>query len=195
MATGCLLQKKPQTMRVELKGHFRKGVYAKDAILRLIGEIGVGGANGHVIEYVGEAVRAMSMEERMTVCNMSIECGARAGLVAPDEVTYKYLKGRAHALAGEKWEKAVEYWSSFASDDGCTFDKVVTIDLDKLEPIVTWGTNPAQNVGLSERIPKLDTLVDNERAVAVRALEYTKLKEQQTPRRHSSRAGFRRILH
>lgn len=180
MATGCLLQKKPQTMKVEFKGHFRKGVYAKDAILKLIGEIGVGGANGHVIEYVGEAVRAMSMEERMTVCNMSIECGARAGLIAPDETTFNYLKGRPQAPSADKWEAALEFWSSFASDAESTFDKSVTIDLDKLEPIVTWGTNPAQNVGLSEPIPKLETLEANERAVAVRALEYTRLKAEQT---------------
>lgn len=179
LATGCLLQRKPKSMKVEFRGNFRKGVYAKDAILKLIGEIGVGGANGHVIEYVGDAVRAMSMEERMTVCNMSIECGARAGLVAPDETTFNYLKGRAHAPASAQWEQAVKYWTSFCSDENAQYDKVVTIDLDKLEPIVTWGTNPAQSVGLSERIPKLATLADNERAVAVRALEYTKLKEEQ----------------
>jgi len=179
MATGCLLQKQPQSMKVEFKGRFRKGVYAKDAILKLIGEIGVGGANGHVIEYVGEAVRAMSMEERMTVCNMSIECGARAGLIAPDETTFNYLKGRAHAPSGDKWNEAVAYWKSFASDENAQYDKVVTIDLDKLEPIVTWGTNPAQSVSLGERIPKLETMPANEKAVAVRALEYTKLKEQQ----------------
>jgi len=179
MATGCLLQKQPQSMKVEFKGRFRKGVYAKDAILKLIGEIGVGGANGHVIEYVGEAVRAMSMEERMTVCNMSIECGARAGLIAPDETTFNYLKGRAHAPDADKWMEAVDYWKSFTSDDNARYDKVVTIDLDTLEPIVTWGTNPAQSVSLGERIPKLATMAPNEKAVAVRALDYTKLKEQQ----------------
>lgn len=179
MATGCLLQLKPKSMKVEFKGKFRKGVYAKDAILKLIGVIGVGGANGHVIEYVGEAVRGMSMEERMTVCNMSIECGARAGLVAPDEVTFSYLKGRPQAPGADRWDAAVKYWSSFSSDADCSYDKVVTIDLDTLEPMVTWGTNPAQTVGIGENIPAPEQFETNERAVAVRALEYTKLTAKQ----------------
>ncbi|HEY9786129.1 MAG TPA: 3-isopropylmalate dehydratase large subunit [Candidatus Obscuribacterales bacterium] len=177
LATGCLLQQKPKSMRVEFKGHFQKGVHAKDAILRLIADIGVGGANGHVIEYVGEAVRNMSMEERMTVCNMSIECGARAGLIAPDETTYAYLKGRPHAPKEARWREAVRYWNEFQSDAGCNYDRQMVIDLDVLQPMVTWGTNPSQAVGICDPVPSLDCLDDEQRPVAKRALEYTGLRE------------------
>jgi 3-isopropylmalate/(R)-2-methylmalate dehydratase large subunit len=176
MATGCLLQQKPKSMRVEFRGHFQKGVFAKDAILKLIAEIGIGGGNGYIIEYVGDAINAMSMEERMTVCNMSIECGARAGLVAPDETTYDYLKGRPHAPAAAQWDEAVEYWNSYRSDENSTFDKQVVIDLDGLQPIVTWGTNPSQAVQITECLPKVAQLPENERASAERAVEYTKLQ-------------------
>lgn len=176
LVTGCLLQQEPRSMKVEFKGKFQKGVYAKDAIIKLIAEIGVGGANGHVIEYVGEAVRAMSMEERMTVCNMSIECGARAGLIAPDETTYSYLRGRVKAPSGARFDEAVGYWDAFGSDDDCAYDKEVVIDLDRLEPMVTWGTNPAQAVGVTGKVPSLDSLPQGERAVAQRAMEYTKLE-------------------
>jgi 3-isopropylmalate/(R)-2-methylmalate dehydratase large subunit len=176
MATGCLLQQKPKSMRVEFRGHFQKGVFAKDAILKLIAEIGIGGGNGYIIEYVGDAINAMSMEERMTVCNMSIECGARAGLIAPDETTYAYLKGRPHAPAAAQWDEAVEYWNSYRSDENSTFDKQVTIDLDGLQPIVTWGTNPSQAVQITECLPKVAQLPENERASAERAVEYTKLQ-------------------
>lgn len=177
LTTGCLLQQKPRSMKVEFRGRFKKGVYAKDAILRLIAEIGVGGANGHVIEYVGDAIRAMSMEERMTVCNMSIECGARAGLIAPDETTYAYLKGRPKAPTGADWEEAVEYWNTFRSDADASFDKEVVIDLNNLHPMVTWGTNPAQAVDVTSSVPALSVLPEGERAVAKRAMEYTKLDE------------------
>jgi len=175
MATGCLLQQKPKSMKVEFRGRFKKGVFAKDAVLKLIAEIGIGGANGHVIEYVGEAIREMSMEERMTVCNMSIECGARAGLIAPDATTYAYLKGRPHAPSAQ-WEQAVEQWNDYCSDENCTFDKQVVIDLDALQPIVTWGTNPAQAVQINECLPTNAQLAENERASAQRAVEYTKLQ-------------------
>ncbi len=175
LATGCLLQKKPKTMRVEFKGRLQKGVFAKDAILKLISIIGVGGANGHVIEYTGPAMREMSMEERMTVCNMSIECGARAGLVGPDETTYKYLKGKRLAPDEKSWTEAVEYWDSFKSDEDCTYDKSVTIDLDQLKPMVTWGTNPAQAAEIDEPIAVLERLADADRSSAEKALEYTKL--------------------
>jgi 3-isopropylmalate/(R)-2-methylmalate dehydratase large subunit len=177
LATGCLLQEKPKTMKVEFKGRFKKGVYAKDAILALIGEIGIGGATGHVIEYTGEAINAMAMDERMTVCNMSIECGARAGLIAPDATTYAYLKGRRYAPDASHWEKAVEHWQSFASDPGSEYDQSVTIDLDQLGPMITWGTNPGQATQLSHAVPAPSSFSDPaKRASTERALEYVGLE-------------------
>lgn len=177
LATGCLLQRKPKTMRVEFKGKFNQGVYSKDAILKLIAEIGIGGANGHIIEYCGEAVSSMSMEERMTVCNMSIECGARAGLIAPDEVTFNYIKGRPRAP--KNWEQAVEKWKSLVSDSGSTYDKEVVIDVSKLTPMITWGTNPEQACEISSSIPKLEDLKDDKKKMAQSALEYIGLKAGQ----------------
>ena len=176
LATGCLLQTRPKTMRVEFKGRFAKGVYAKDAIMKLIAEIGIDGANGHVIEYAGEAVARMSMEERMTVCNMSIECGARAGLVSPDETTYSYLKGRPCAPSGKRWDEAVAYWRALASEPGCAYDAEVVIDVSRLRPMVTWGTNPEQAVQITEPIPALASLPEGKRPGAERALEYVKLR-------------------
>lgn len=152
MATGCLLREKPKTMKVEFRGEFKPGVFAKDAILALIGVIGIGGANGHVIEYTGEAIRAMNMEERMTVCNMSIECGARAGLVGPDETTFEYLKGRKYSP--KNWDEAVEKWADFASDEGCSYDREIVIDLSDLDPMTTWGTNPGQAMQVTEVVPE-----------------------------------------
>ncbi|HEY9713581.1 MAG TPA: aconitase family protein, partial [Chroococcales cyanobacterium] len=177
LATGCLLQQPPRSMKVEFRGHFQKGVFAKDAILALIGKIGVGGANGHVIEYVGPAISKMSMEERMTVCNMSIECGARAGLIAPDETTYNYLKGKPHAPSAQNWEAAVKNWESFKSDPGAKFDKEIVVDLDKLKPMLTWGTNPGQAIQITENVPKLADVPEGNRAVAKSALDYTRLSE------------------
>lgn len=177
LATGCLLQEQPKSMKVEFKGRLGKGVYAKDAILKLISLIGVGGANGHVIEYTGEAISNMSMEERMTICNMSIECGARAGLIAPDDVTYNYIKGRKLAPAGEDFEEAVEYWETLRSDPGAKFDKEVVIDLDKLTPMVTWGTNPAQGIELGKALPALASLAPAERVDVESALNYTKVPD------------------
>jgi 3-isopropylmalate/(R)-2-methylmalate dehydratase large subunit len=173
LATGCLLQQQPKSMRVEFKGHFRKGVFAKDAILKLISEIGVGGATGYVIEYVGEAIRRMSMEERMTICNMSIECGARAGLIAPDETTYNYLRGRAHAPQASDWDTSVAHWRSLLSDEGASFDAEIVIDLAELKPMVTWGTNPGQGAEIDKAVPTLSTLPSDQHAVAKRAFEYT----------------------
>lgn len=173
LSTGCLLQQAPKTMLVEFKGRFRLGVFAKDAVLRLIQELGIGGATGYVIEYAGKAITEMSMEERMTVCNMSIECGARAGLIAPDKVTYNYIYGREQAPSGDEWDSAYEYWESLGSDEGSSYDRTITIDLDALAPMVTWGTNPGQAVQLTENIPA-------ERTPAIdRALEYTRLQPGQ----------------
>ncbi len=175
LATGCLLMLAPKTFRVEFKGHFQKGVFAKDAIMKLIAEIGIGGATGHVIEYTGEAIKAMSMEERMTICNMSIECGARAGLIAPDETTYAYLKGRQFAPREESWEQKVSTWKTFVSDEKCTYDREIVIDLNGLRPMVTWGTNPAQAIQIHQAIPNQfkDTASQN---MAKRALDYVKLE-------------------
>ncbi len=177
MATGCLLFQRPKTMHVEFKGHFNPGVYAKDAIMKLIAEIGIGGATGHVIEYTGEAIRAMSMEERMTVCNMSIECGAVAGLVAPDETTYDYIKGRPFAPKGDAWNDAVHYWESLKSDDNAHYDEKIVIDVSALGPMVSWGTNPEQAIQINEAIPTIDSLPDNKKIMAEKALEYIQLTE------------------
>ena len=177
LATGCLLQRKPKTMKVEFKGKFNKGVYSKDAILKLIAEIGIGGANGHIIEYCGEAVSQMSMEERMTVCNMSIECGARAGLIGPDQVTFDYIKGKQRAP--KDWEQAIERWKALISDSGSHYDKEIVIDISTLTPMVTWGTNPEQACEISNSIPKIENLNAEKRKMAEAALEYVGLKSGQ----------------
>ncbi|MDH4246690.1 MAG: 3-isopropylmalate dehydratase large subunit [Deltaproteobacteria bacterium] len=176
-ATQTLLQERPRTLRVTMKGRRAPGVDAKDLILGLIGQIGIGGGTGHVIEYAGEAIAALSMEERMTVSNMSIEAGARAGLVAPDEKTYAYLKGRPMAPQGKAWEQALAYWKTLPSDPGATFDKEVTLDASALEPQVTWGTNPGMVAGVTGRVPDPAQARDeNEQAAWKRALEYMGLK-------------------
>lgn len=171
MATGCLLQKKPKTMRVNFNGKFRDGVFAKDAILKLISVVGVGGGTGHIVEFAGDAVSSFSMEERMTICNMSIELGARAGLFGPDETTLEYIKGKHFSPKGDDWERAKETWLSFSSDEGASFDKVVEIDLNSLEPMVTWGINPGQGISVSESVPKPK---DSDPSIA-QALDYTGL--------------------
>jgi 3-isopropylmalate/(R)-2-methylmalate dehydratase large subunit len=177
MATGSILQRKSKTMKVSFEGTFMPGVSAKDAILRLIAEIGISGANGHVIEYCGSAIAAMSMEERMTMCNMSIECGARAGLISPDDTTISYLKGRRYAPRDEDWERAEAHWRSFATDAGATYDREILIDVDSLTPMVTWGTNPEQAISIDQSVPTMDSLPLTHRAVAAQALAYTNLKE------------------
>ena len=153
MATQTLSLKPFKTMAVNIEGDLPKGVTAKDIILAIIAKIGTGGGQGHVIEYRGEAIKKLSMDARMTICNMSIEAGARAGMIAPDEVTFEYLKGRPHAPEGEMWDKAVEYWKTLKTDDDAVFDKEVTINAEDLEPYVTWGTNPGQGVKISGVVP------------------------------------------
>ncbi|MFN5062487.1 MAG: 3-isopropylmalate dehydratase large subunit [Pseudomonadota bacterium] len=180
LATGSILQRRPKTMRVEFAGTFAAGVYAKDAVLKLIAEIGIGGANGHVIEYTGQAVRAMSMEERMTVCNMSIECGARAGLVSPDDTTIKFLKGRRYAPKDNDWERAESYWRSLSSDEGARYDREIRIDVSTLSPMVTWGTNPEQAIPVSGTVPRINELPESHRTVAAQAMAYTRLSEGQS---------------
>ena len=175
LATGAILQRKPKTMKVSFTGRFQPGVFAKDAVLKLIAEIGISGANGYVIEYCGDAISAMSMEERMTICNMSIECGARAGLISPDSTTVNYLKNRAYAPKDSDWDSAVSYWLSLATDEGATFDKTITIDLSTLAPMVTWGTNPEQAIEVTHHVPTVESLPETHQKVARGALAYTKL--------------------
>ena len=177
LATQTLPQERPKWMSVTVEGVAPKGVTAKDIILAVIGEIGTGGGIGHVIEYRGAAIRALSMEGRMTVCNMSIEAGARAGLVAPDETTFNYLRGREFAPSGELFDAAVADWQTLRTDDGAVFDKEVTIDASKLSPNVTWGTNPAQVVSLNGVVPTPSDYTDaTERDSVTRALEYMGLQ-------------------
>ncbi len=176
LATGCLLQKTAQTMQVHFKGKREKGIYSKDYILRLIHEIGVSGGRGYTLEYMGDPIRALNMEERMTMCNMSIECGARAGLIAPDEVTFDYLKGREAVPKGKKFEKATQHFKTFFSDEGASFDKYVEINLEGLAPMVTWGTNPSQSTTIEGHIPHLKDLTCAQRNLAAHSLDYMELK-------------------
>ena len=177
LATQCLPQRLPKTMLIDVTGKLAEGVTAKDLALGIIGQIGTDGATGHVIEYAGEAVRSLSMEGRMTLCNMSIEAGARAGMVAPDETTFSYVKGRRFAPGKEDWEKAAARWSSLPSDPGAHYDKVVQIDGSKLAPFVTWGTNPGMVVPVSSRVPELNEMKnDADRQAAERMFEYMGLQ-------------------
>jgi len=173
LATQTLSLKPFRTMAIEVDGPLPDGVTAKDLILAVIAEIGTGGGQGYVLEYRGEAVRSLSMEARMTVCNMSIEAGARAGLIAPDQTTFDYLEGRDRAPKGAEWDEAVSYWQTLVTDDDASFDKVVRIDAASLAPFVTWGTNPGQGVPLSATVPSPDDYADEtDRTAAERALEY-----------------------
>ncbi|QDZ14120.1 3-isopropylmalate dehydratase large subunit [Humibacter ginsenosidimutans] len=177
LATQTLPLKPFKTMAINVEGALRPGVTAKDIILAVIAEIGTGGGQGYVLEYRGSAIRALSMEGRMTICNMSIEAGARAGMVAPDETTFAYLKGRPHAPEGEDWDAAIEYWNTLPTDEGARFDAEVNIDADALEPFVTWGTNPGQGVSLSDVVPEPASFEDpNAQAAAERALQYMDLQ-------------------
>jgi 3-isopropylmalate/(R)-2-methylmalate dehydratase large subunit len=176
LATQCLAQQKPKTMKIDVHGQLADGVTAKDLALGIIGHIGTDGATGHVIEYAGPAVHGLSMEGRMTLCNMSIEAGARAGMVAPDETTVAYVKGRRFAPTGRDWEKAVERWHSLPSDVSAKFDKVVEIDAAQLCPFVTWGTNPGMVVPVTGRVPELNGFTDGDRRAAELALEYMALE-------------------
>jgi 3-isopropylmalate/(R)-2-methylmalate dehydratase large subunit len=170
LATQCLLQRKPKTLAVNVEGRLPSGVTAKDLILAVIGEIGVNGGTGHVIEYRGEAITALDMEARMTICNMSIEAGARAGMIAPDETTFAYLKGRERAPQGADWDEAVERWKRLGTDEGATFDKTVTINANDLAPMVTFGTNPGMVVRVDEAVPERDD------ASFCKALEYMQVE-------------------
>ncbi|RLP81358.1 3-isopropylmalate dehydratase large subunit [Mycetocola lacteus] len=176
MATQTLPLKPFKTMAINVEGTLRPGVTAKDIVLAIITKIGTGGGQGYVLEFRGSAIRALSMEGRMTICNMSIEAGARAGMVAPDQTTFDYLEGRVHAPKGADWDEAVAYWKTLPSDEGAVYDAEVFLDADALEPFVTWGTNPGQGASLSDPVPNPADFADpNERAAAERALEYMDL--------------------
>ena len=177
LATQTLLQGRPKTMAIEVRGQLPTGVTAKDLILAIIERIGVGGGNGHTVEYRGEAIRGFTMEQRMTVCNMSIEAGARAGMIAPDDTTFAYVEGRTHAPRGADWERALDEWRSLPTDDGAWFDTVVEIDATELAPFVTWGTNPGQSVQVTGRVPHPDEgETPEQREQIVRALRYMALE-------------------
>ena len=177
LATQTLPLAKPKTMAINVEGTLKPGVTSKDIILAIIAKISTGGGQGYVLEYRGSAIRALSMEARMTICNMSIEAGARAGLIAPDETTFAYIKDRPHAPQGSEWDQAVEYWKTLRSDDDAAFDKEIYLNADELSPFVTWGTNPGQGVPLNASVPNPESFTDvEERTAAERALTYMDLK-------------------
>ncbi|MDR0995856.1 MAG: 3-isopropylmalate dehydratase large subunit [Tannerella sp.] len=179
LATQCLLQRRPKTMRIRVDGRLQRGVTAKDLALYLIREIGTGGATGYFIEYAGEAVRALSMEGRLTLCNLSIEMGARGGLVAPDETTFAYVRGREGAPKGEAWEKALAYWRTLPSDPGAEFDKERGFRAADIEPQITYGTNPGMSVDIGKRIPSLDEVPLDGRASFEKALRYMGFRQEE----------------
>jgi 3-isopropylmalate/(R)-2-methylmalate dehydratase large subunit len=179
LATQCLPQNQARTMLIDVRGQLASGVTAKDLALGIIGKIGTDGATGYVIEYAGEAVRSLSMEARMTLCNMSIEAGARAGMIAPDEITFAYLQGKRYAPQGGKWEEAVSYWRTLPSDSGAQFDRTIEMDASSIAPCVTWGTNPGMVTAIDGAVPDPAKAVnEGERAAIERALEYMALKAQ-----------------
>ena len=180
LATQTLLQRQPKTYEVRVDGRLAPGVSSKDVILALIARIGVGGGTGHVFEYTGDAIRALTMEQRMTICNMSIEGGARAGLIAPDDTTFAYIEGRRHAPTGPAWDAAVAHWRTLPSDIGATYDRTITIDASALEPMVTYGTNPGMGIPITSRVPAPGDQPDaSARRALERALEYMDLQPGQ----------------
>ena len=175
LASQCILQQKPKTMRINVEGVLQPGVTAKDIALYIMAQMTTGGATGYAVEYAGSAIRALSMEGRLTLSNLSIEMGSRAGIIAPDEVTFEYLKGREYAPKGEEWEKAVAYWKTLRSGDDAVFDKELVFDAADIEPRITYGTNPGMGIGIGEAIPTLDTLPDTDeagKASFLKSLEY-----------------------
>lgn len=171
-ATQCLLQQKPKTMKIEVNGALGTGVTAKDIILYIISKISAAGGTGYFIEYAGSTIEALSMESRMTICNMSIEMGARGGLIAPDQITFDYIKGREFAPAGEEWDKSLAYWKTLYSDADATFDSVLTFDAEDIIPMITYGTNPGMGMGISEHIPSTADQASSEQASFQKALDY-----------------------
>ena len=176
MASQCILQQRPKTMRISVEGTLGKGVTAKDVALYIMSKMTTSGATGYFVEYAGSAINALSMEGRLTLCNLSIEMGARGGMVAPDETTFEYIKGREHAPKDEEWDKAVAYWKSLKSDDDAIFDKEYMFYADDIEPQITYGTNPGMGMGITDRIPGIDSIDDAGRASYLKALDYMGFK-------------------
>ena len=172
LASQCILQQKPKSMRITVDGELGKGVTAKDVALYIISKMTTSGATGYFVEYAGSAIRSMSMESRLTLCNLSIEMGARGGMVAPDEITFEYIKGREYAPQGEEWEKAVAYWKTLPSEPDAVFDKEIVFDAADIEPRVTYGTNPGMGIGISETVPAVETMPEAGQASYIKSLEY-----------------------
>ena len=173
MASQCILQTRPKTMRISINGKLGKGVTAKDIALYMMSKMTTSGATGYFVEYAGNAVKALTMEGRLTLCNLSIEMGARGGMVAPDETTFEYLKGREYAPKGEDWDKAVEYWKTLKSDDNAVFDKEVIFDAADIEPMITYGTNPGMGTGITKNIPETDVMGETEKASFLKYMGFT----------------------
>ncbi len=176
MASQCILQQKPKSMRISVNGQLGKGVTAKDIALFLMSKLTTSGATGYFVEYAGDAVKNLSMEGRLTLCNLSIEMGARGGFIAPDEITFAYLKGREHAPKGEEWDKVVAYWSTLKSGDDAVFDKELTFDAADIEPRITYGTNPGMGIGITENIPTLESIDEAGKASFAKSLDYMGFK-------------------
>ena len=172
LASQCILQSKPKSMRINVEGELREGVCSKDIILYIISKLGTGGGTGHFVEFAGSAIRSLSMEARMTICNMSIEMGARGGMIAPDQTTFDYLKGREFAPQGEEWDKAVERWSKLRSDEDAVFDKEVTFDAADISPMITYGTNPGMGIAVDAEIPSSDDMDEASKVSYAKALNY-----------------------
>ncbi len=179
LASQCILQQKPKSMRINIEGKLGKDVTAKDIALYLMSKLTTSGATGYFVEYAGEAVRGLSMEGRLTLCNLSIEMGARGGFIAPDEVTFEYIKGREYAPKGEDWDKALEYWKTLKSGDDAVFDKELTFKAEDIEPMVTYGTNPGMGMGITQSIPELDTIPEAGKASFLKSLDYMGFKPGQ----------------
>ncbi len=176
LATQCILQYKPKRMKIEVNGTLKRGVLSKDIILYIISKISASGATGYFVEYCGEAIRGLSMEARMTICNMSIEMGARGGIIAPDDVTFDYIKGREFAPQGADWDKSLAYWKTLHSDEDAVFDAVLTFDAADIEPMITYGTNPGMGMGVTQHIPALEELDIKERPSFKKSLDYMALE-------------------
>lgn len=172
LASQCILQTRPKTMRITVDGTLKKGVTAKDVALYMMSKMTTSGATGYFVEYAGSAVRSLSMEGRLTLCNLSIEMGARGGMVAPDETTFEYIKGREYAPKGEEWDKALAYWKTLRSDDNAVFDKEVTFKAEDIEPMITYGTNPGMGMGITEAIPTTDGMSETEKGSFLKSMDY-----------------------
>jgi 3-isopropylmalate/(R)-2-methylmalate dehydratase large subunit len=176
LASQCIMQPKPKKMRITVDGTLKKGVTAKDIILYIISKISASGGTGYFIEYAGDAIRSLSMEARMTICNMSIECGSRGGLIAPDDITFNYIKGREHAPKGKDWDKALEYWKTLHTDDDAIFDLELKFDAADIEPMITYGTNPGMGIKITEKIPDGSSLTESEKPSFFKSLQYMDLQ-------------------